>query len=151
MIRIEREAWEEMLEHARQAYPEEACGAMLGLREDSLKRVLRAVPLQNVWPGSRRARYQVDPAELLRVEREARRLGQEVLGIYHSHPDEGAYFSRTDLENACPWYCYVVLSVRGGEFAEAGCWQPDEDLKSCEREPLWFPAAFPEESVCRKS
>jgi proteasome lid subunit RPN8/RPN11 len=151
MIHIEQEAWERMLEHGCRTYPEEACGAMLGVREGDRKRVLRAVPLANVWQGSRRDRYQVDPAELLRVERAAREQGQIVLGIYHTHPDEDAYFSRTDLENACPWYCYVVLSIRNGQFAAAGCWQPDEELRSAAPEPLSLPVTIQEDSVCRKS
>jgi len=148
MIRIEAAAWERMLEHARSCYPEEACGAMVGVRQDTLKCVWSAVPLDNVWAGSRRSHYRVDPSELLGIERAAQQQGGEVLGIYHSHPDEEAYFSQTDLQNACPWYCYLVLSIRAGVFAGASGWQPDEDLSAAAEEPLWLPGASGEESKC---
>ncbi|MGB9604923.1 MAG: M67 family metallopeptidase [Bryobacteraceae bacterium] len=151
MVRIEPEAWRRMVEHACRTYPEEACGAMLGVRDGDVTRVLEAIALTNVWPGSRRTRYRVDPAELLGVEREARLRGCEVLGVYHSHPDEDAYFSRTDLELACPWYCYVVLAIRAGALAGAGCWQPDDQLRSADPQPLQVPSVVTENTVCRKS
>ena len=37
MIRIEPEPWAAMVAHARRAYPNECCGAMLGGSEDGAK------------------------------------------------------------------------------------------------------------------
>ena len=39
MIRIESEPWAAMVAHARQTYPNECCGAMLGSIDDSGKTV----------------------------------------------------------------------------------------------------------------
>ncbi len=151
MLVIEYEPWRRMLEHTGRCYPEEACGAMLGTREDELRRVRAAVELTNVWPGSRRTRYRVDPRELLEVERTARERGWELLGIYHSHPDEDPYFSRTDLQEACPWYCYLVLSIRSGRFTAARCWQPNDELTSAAQVPFCVPGAASEEEKCQGS
>ncbi len=151
MIRIEQEAWQAMLAHARRVYPEECCGALLGLREEGLKRVLRALPLENAHPGSRRSRYQVRPEELLEAERQARREGVELIGIYHSHPDCPAYFSRTDLENACPWYSFLVVSICRGRFEGAGSWTVNPDRTAAVPEELLHPDSSSEEPTCRES
>ena len=55
------------------------------------------------------------PGGMLRAQ-EARAAGLDLIGIFHSHPDCDAYFSKTDLENSCPWYSFVVLSVKGGKL-----------------------------------
>ena len=46
------------------------------------------------------------------ADKAAREQGKDMIGIYHSHPDCDAYFSQTDLKNSCPWYSFVVLSIK---------------------------------------
>ncbi len=136
MIRIEPEAWSAMLTHAERAYPEECCGTMLGDHSDSAKLVTRAIPLDNAFSGPRRSRYQIRPEDLLNADRLARNEGLAVLGIYHSHPDCDAYFSATDLKNSCPWYSFLVLSMREGKFDHANCWLPDAGQTKAELEEV---------------
>jgi len=140
MIRIEAEPWAAMLAHASQTYPNECCGAMLGRRgADGEKTVTRAIPLENAFPGSQASRYEVRPGDLLAAEKAARAANLSLIGIYHSHPDCDAYFSETDLRNSCPWYSFVVLSLRGGSFHHANCYLPDADRTSALQEPLSCP------------
>ncbi len=138
MIRIEGQPWGQMLEHARRAYPDECSGAMLGTNEDGRKLVTAAMPLENAYPGAQRTRYELRPEDLLAAEREARRRGMSLLGIYHSPPDCDAYFSETDLKNSCPWYSFVVLSIRGGAFDHANSWLPDLEQRHAEKEELEY-------------
>ncbi len=140
MIRIDEDAWETMLAHAREVYPAECCGAMLGRINAGEKQVTRAIPLDNAYAGPQRTRYELRPQDLLNADREARRQGLDLVGIYHSHPDCDAYFSKTDLENSCPWYSFVVLSVRSGEFDHATSWLPNADQTAAEKEELIHPA-----------
>jgi len=139
MIRIDPGPWDEMVAHARSVYPDECCGAMLGRGEDGAKRVTTAMPLENVFAGPRRKRYELRPEDLLAAGREARRRGLELLGVYHSHPDCDAYFSETDLKNSCPWYSFVVLSLRNGQFDHANSWLPDAAQTAAEKEELSHP------------
>jgi proteasome lid subunit RPN8/RPN11 len=139
MIRIEPDPWRVMLDHARASYPDECCGAMLGRVADASKLVTAALPLENVFPGPRRQRYQVRPENLLEAEREGRRRGLKLIGIYHSHPDREAYFSTADLQNSCPWYSFLILSIRGGEFDHARCWRPDAGQIRADEEELTGP------------
>ena len=124
-IRIEPEPWAAMVAHARQTYPNECCGAMLGSIDDAGKTVRVALPLENAFDGVQAARYELRPQDLLAADRAARERQMELVGIYHSHPDCGAYFSKTDLQNSCPWYSFVVLSVQKGEFDHANSWLPN--------------------------
>jgi proteasome lid subunit RPN8/RPN11 len=136
MIEIEALPWQQMVEHARATYPNECCGAMLGSVNDGQKRVVAAMPLENAAAGPQRERYELRPEDLLKADREARSRKMDLVGIYHSHPDCGAYFSETDLKNSCPWYSFVVLSIQKGEFDHANSWLPNPDQTAAEKEEL---------------
>jgi len=137
MIRIEPDAWAAMVAHARDTYPDECCGAMLGA-VDGDKTVREAMRLENAHVGAQRERYELRPQDLLAADREARGRGMDLVGIYHSHPDCDAYFSDTDLKNSCPWYSFVVLSIRKGEFDHANSWLPNADQTAADREELTY-------------
>ena len=139
MIRIEPEAWDVMVTHARTTYPNECCGAMLGVINGEAKTVRLAVPLQNAFAGEKAARYELRPQDLLEADLLARRQGMDLIGIFHSHPDCDAYFSKTDLENSCPWYSFVVLSIKNGAFDHANSFLPDPDQTRADKEVLEYP------------
>jgi proteasome lid subunit RPN8/RPN11 len=138
MIRIKLDAWAFMVAHAQHTYPNECCGAMLGSTDDGLKLVSEAIPLRNAFEGAQAARYELRPEDLLAADRAARERRMELIGIYHSHPDCDAYFSQTDLKNSCPWYSFVVLSIRNGEFHHANCWLPNVEQTAAEKEELSY-------------
>ena len=138
MIRIEPEPWAAMVAHARQTYPNECCGAMLGSIDDSSKTVRAAMALENAFAGAQSARYELRPEDLLAADRVARAQNLELIGIYHSHPDCDAYFSTTDLKNSCPWYSFVVLSIRNGEFDHANSWLPNFEQTEAAKEELSY-------------
>jgi proteasome lid subunit RPN8/RPN11 len=138
MIRVAGEPWREMVAHARATYPNECCGAMLGRVDGAEKEVLVAMRLENSSAGSQAARYELRPEDLLAADKEARRRGMDLVGIYHSHPDCDAYFSKTDLENSCPWYSFIVLSIQKGEFDHANSWLPNAEQTQAEKEELTY-------------
>jgi proteasome lid subunit RPN8/RPN11 len=138
MIRIESEAWAAMVAHARQAYPNECCGAMLGSIDDGAKTVRVGMALENAFEGAQAARYELRPQDLLAADKAARERRMDLIGIYHSHPDCDAYFSKTDLQNSCPWYSFVVLSIQEGEFHHANSWLPNFDQTEAAKEDLIY-------------
>jgi proteasome lid subunit RPN8/RPN11 len=138
MIRIEQDPWAQMVEHARAVYPNECCGAMLGTTSNGTKLVTWAMRLENAHQGSQAARYELRAEDLLKADAEARKRKLDVIGIYHSHPDCDAYFSETDLKNSCPWYSFVVLSIKQGEFDHANSWLPDADQTAAAKEELEY-------------
>ena len=138
MIHIESEPWEAMVSHARRAYPDECCGAMLGSSDGETKTVHASLALENAYEGARAARYELRPEDLLAADRAARERDMDLIGIYHSHPDCDAYFSKTDLQNSCPWYSFLVLSIQKGEFHHANVWLPNAEQTAAEREELTY-------------
>ena len=137
-IRIEPEPWAAMVAHARQTYPNECCGAMLGSIDDAGKTVRVALPLENAFDGVQAARYELRPQDLLGADKAARERQMDLIGIYHSHPDCGAHFSKTDLQNSCPWYSFVVLSVQKGEFDHAASYLPNAEQTEATEEELMY-------------
>lgn len=137
MIRIEPEPWAGMVAHAREAYPNECCGAMLGVIGDE-KTVRVSMRLENAFAGAQAARYELRPEDLLAADKAARERNMDLIGIYHSHPDCDAYFSKTDLQNSCPWYSFVVLSIQQGEFHHANSWLPNFDQTEAAKEELIY-------------
>ena len=134
MIRINPAAWQAMLMHAEAIYPKECCGVLLG----SEQQVEEAVPLPNVYTGPQEDFFVMDPKDLIRVDERARKNGLEILGIFHSHPDCDAYFSKRDLEHSCSWFSYVVLSIKSGRFDHANSYRPDENQKEAINEELTY-------------
>lgn len=138
MLTIEGEAWRVMVSHAEATYPRECCGVMLGTAQGDHKLVTIARAVDNAYEGGQEDRYEIRPVDLLRIEREAREQKLTVIGIFHSHPDCDAYFSKTDLEHSCPWYSFVVLSVRQGRFHHANSFLPDADQTLAAPEALTY-------------
>ena|ERR1051326_9517178 len=141
MIRIEPEPWAAMVAHALATYPSECCGAMLGTIDGENKLVKTALPLENAFEGAQATRYELRPEDLLAADRAAREHHMDLIGIYHSHPDCDAYFSKTDLQNSCPWYSFVILSIQKGEFHHANSWLPNMDQTEAVQEALSYQEA----------
>ena len=139
MINVQKQAWEVMVAHAEKTFPNECCGAMIGTIDGDQKQVTLAEPLENAYAGEKGERYELRPEDLLEADRRARAAGLDLIGIFHSHPDCDAYFSKTDLENSCPWYSFVVLSVKGGKFDHAASFLPNADQTAAEKEELLWP------------
>ena len=139
MIQISADAWRVMVQHAEAVYPNECCGAMIGVNDGEDKQVLTAVPLENAFAGPQGERYELRPEDLLAADRAAREQGKDLIGIFHSHPDCDAYFSETDLKNSCPWYSFVVLSIQRGTFHHANSFLPNLDQTAAETESLIYP------------
>ena len=139
MIDIRPDAWKLMIEHARSTYPNECCGAMIGTIDGDTKLVTEALALENAYTGAQGERYELRQEDLLKADKAARERGLDLIGIFHSHPDCDAYFSKTDLENSCPWYSFVVLSIKKGEFDHANSFLPDADQTRADNEQLQHP------------
>ncbi len=139
MIEIELKPWQAMLLHAERTYPNECCGAMLGHTQGGTKLVTEAIALENAYAGEQGERYELRPEDLRNADIAARERGLDLIGIFHSHPDCDAYFSQTDLQNSCPWYSFVVLSIQRGKFDHANSFLPDMDQTTAEQEELKWP------------
>jgi len=124
-IEIPRAIMRSIEDHAREAYPEEGCGFLIGQMSEP-RRVEASRRAQNVAVAHRSRRYTIDPLELLHADDEARKKGLDLIGIYHSHPDHPAAPSEFDRSRATSWYSYVIVSVVDRQPKEATAWRFDE-------------------------
>jgi proteasome lid subunit RPN8/RPN11 len=116
MLVISRIDWEAIRRHGEETYPHECCGALLGEMEDGRNVVKAAVRCGNTRTDSPQDRYHIDPRELVKIQREGRERGYDIVGFYHSHPDHPARWSSTDLAEAHWIGCsYVITSVEKGK------------------------------------
>lgn len=138
---------EEILSHARSGYPFEVCGVLLGRNGEkgmelarSSARVEKVVPVVNRETEAPRVRYQIAPEDLIRIQREGRLGGQEILGYYHSHPDHPSRPSETDrhiaAEGLSGGVVHLVVGVERGEQATPTAWIFRDETQSFEEEPL---------------
>jgi proteasome lid subunit RPN8/RPN11 len=84
------------------------------------------VPVSNRETEKPRVRYQIAPEDLIRIDREARHRGLEILGYFHSHPDHAPRPSETDRQRAADTLSdgviHVVVGVEKGEQATPTAW-----------------------------
>jgi proteasome lid subunit RPN8/RPN11 len=105
-----------MREHAEREYPNQCCGLLLGWHRDHDKHALCAQACRNTAPAPAES-FLVAPQELIQWQRYGREQRSEILGFYHSHPDQPANPSQQDVSLACWTNCsYVVLSVENGRL-----------------------------------
>ena len=119
MLKLAQSVYLLLRKHGEETYPHECCGVMLGrFEDDGSKTVSRIARCDNTRDDSPHNRYQIDPKELIRIQREGRERGEDIVGFYHSHPDHPARWSSTDLAEAHWFGCsYVITSVEKGKAA----------------------------------
>ncbi len=111
-----------MKEAAETAYPDEACGLLIGIFSDEQWHVQSARRVENLNKERAADRFQLDPAGYQSIDRELRGSGQEIIGVFHSHPDCPASPSPTDLINAWEGFLYPIISVCDGAAADQKNW-----------------------------
>lgn len=105
---------EQILAHCRREAPNEACGLLTG----RAGRVARVWPCRNLLASPEA--FQVDPQDQLTALRSAWAEGDDLVGLYHSHPQTPARPSARDIAEAFyPEAVYLIVSLRDGEQAKA--------------------------------
>ncbi len=116
MLRMKQRDFDAIRQHGEETYPHECCGVLLGRMDGDVRIVASAARCGNTRTDSPQNRYSIDPRELVRIQREGRGRGEDIVGFYHSHPDHPAQWSSTDLAEAHWFGCsYVIASVEKGK------------------------------------
>ncbi|MFZ0287128.1 MAG: M67 family metallopeptidase [Terriglobales bacterium] len=118
MLKIKPTDYDSLRRHGEETYPHECCGVLLGRMDGETRLVTSVARCGNTREDSPQNRYNIDPRELIRIQRQGRERGEEIVGFYHSHPDHPARWSATDLAEAHWFGCsYVITSVEKGKAA----------------------------------
>lgn len=113
MLIIPQHLLKRILKHARDTYPYECCGILLGTHSKAGRRVTAVQPARNRNEKQARDRFEIDPLEYMAAENAARDRGVEVVGFYHSHPDHAPQPSSFDSIRAWPTssLSYLIVGV----------------------------------------
>ncbi len=107
MLAFTNRTFAEMVGHAYDGYPLEACGLLVGKGNQ----VHRFVACTNEAASARI--YSIPGKELLRAERAAEDDSMEIIGVFHSHTHSEPYPSPTDVAQAPdPGWHYVIVSLK---------------------------------------
>ncbi|MGQ0617549.1 MAG: Mov34/MPN/PAD-1 family protein [Acidimicrobiia bacterium] len=118
MLRLSRATYLEILGHAYDGLPLEACGLLSGHAFDEAgpgarhgADVTAFHPCENAARSSKL--YSIDGRDVLRADRAAEGAGAELVGVVHSHTHTDAYPSPTDVDQAPdPGWHYLIVSLR---------------------------------------
>ena len=133
-MKIRQSALEAIQAHGAEGYPNEICGIMLGTQAEQV--VIDVKRARNIIVERSRDRYEIDPLDHIRIQREADALGLDIVGYYHSHPDHPAQASRFDTERACAGYVYVIVSIEKGKPVDTNAFVTEADGGPFRPEPL---------------
>lgn len=136
MLKIPETILNEIYEHTETSYPHECCGLMVGTMGEGTRTVHTFRKCKNLNTQRAHDRYDMDPMDMLRTEREFANSEWDIIGIYHSHPDHPSRPSQTDTDRAWPDYSYVIISVRKGKVASTNSWVLNESERQFYEEPL---------------
>jgi proteasome lid subunit RPN8/RPN11 len=126
--------------HAEQIYPEECCGILLGTIDILKKTVVEVIPTVNVWLKpelvessvdteeifrTKNSRYTIEPQAIFQAQKRGREINLEIIGFFHSHPDNPAMPSACDRDLAWEIYSYPIVSVIQGRVNDFKSWVLD--------------------------
>jgi len=122
MLKISFADYEALRAHGQETYPHECCGILLGKPEADGNQVRQILRAGNTRTDRAHDRYNIAPEELIRAQRQARVLGLDIVGFYHSHPDCPAQWSKTDFDEAHWVGCsYIITRVDEGKATVTNC------------------------------
>lgn len=128
MIELNQNIVDAITAHAERDYPHECGGMLIGKFEADNKTVVETFPIENAREeDARHNRVLILPTDVLKAERYARGKRLDVVGYYHSHPDDAAQPSLYDLDHALPVWSYVIASVLKGKVADVRSWEMEND------------------------
>lgn len=138
MLKIGEKNIAKITAHAERDYPHECGGLLLGhFDAESGKSVTETLPMENTADvGTRHDRVLIEPRSVMRAERYAREKGIDVIGYYHSHPDDEAVPSQFDLDHALPVWSYIIVSVRDAKAVDLRSWEMENDRSKFNREEI---------------
>lgn len=139
MLKLSEEIHQKIKEHGASSYPFEGCGLLLGQVENGDNVVSAIRPMVNVWPveEEKPIRFSIDPKAWQQAELEAMMNGLDVIGIFHSHPDDVPVASPRDLAWAS-WsgYSYLITQVLKGKPTFSRSWQLKSNRSGFDEEEI---------------
>ncbi len=106
MLRVSRPLFRQMIHHLQLHYPQEGCGLLAGCAGQARQ----IYPVDNILQSP--SAYEMEPLQQIRAMLIMEDQGDELVAIYHSHPQGPSTPSETDVAQAYyPGAVYLVVSL----------------------------------------
>jgi proteasome lid subunit RPN8/RPN11 len=131
MIMISEKLIDEIKLESERIYPNECCGIIFGkLSSDSNIKCGESLQsiLNSFNDDEKYHRFLIQPEDMMRAERFARKNEIDIVGFYHSHPDCEAVPSEYDRSHALPVYSYIIVSVEKGKAVDVRSWELTDNV-----------------------
>ncbi len=115
-LTLTNEQLQKMTAHVQSHAPLEACGLLAG-RDSKVESVLEVTN-----QAQSAVRYVMDPIEQLQAFEQIESNGQELIGIFHSHPTGPEVVSPSDVAQAAYAVVYVILAPVQNVWLARGFW-----------------------------
>lgn len=123
MVVIPKEIHQAIIDHAQQGFPLEVCGILGGTGGA----VTKHFPMTNTDASNEH--FMMDPKEQFAVVKALRASSEEMLVIYHSHPESPARPSQEDIRLALtPNVCHLIVSLVDREAPVAKAYRISEGV-----------------------
>jgi proteasome lid subunit RPN8/RPN11 len=140
MIRLPPELARRIRDAAASAYPDECCGLLIGHREGEALVVDGIAESANLSERPRDS-FEIDLRLRLRLQKELRGTGRDIIGHYHSHPDAPAAPSERDRAQAWePDMVWLIAGVSEGKAGDLGAFSLNETAGRFDPVPIVVPA-----------
>ena len=136
MLKLRESHVEFIKSHGAEGYPHEVCGIFLGTGNGDDREVVEIKRAGNLNLDRAHDRYEMDPQDMIKAEKEGRDKGLDIVGFYHSHPDHPDAPSEFDRERAWPYYSYLIVSVKKGKEFAMRSWLLNEESEVFEEEKI---------------
>ena len=128
ILNISKNIYQQISNHLIDAYPNEGAGFLLGYTKNHNRTVRMILALVNEWETKEQTnRYKISAKAYMNAEDVAEQKGLDLIGVFHSHPDNPANPSEYDREFALPWWSYLIISINNNKVDHAKCWVLDDD------------------------
>ena len=135
VIQISKSVYDEIINHAKEAYPNECCGVLVGTTYHAPK-VFESHRATNANNDRAHDRYIIEANEFNLIDKMARSQSMDIMGFYHSHPDHPDKPSETDRQEGQTGYSYIIISVAGGKDVSARSWGIEDENASFKEEKI---------------
>ena len=114
--------YQELVNHARTALPNECCGLLAGNIVAGTARAIRRFPLVNVAPQPK-VEFLSEPRSSFAADKAMRAAALDVIAVYHSHPTSAALPSKKDIaSNYSEAVMNLIISLKDGQLDMRAWW-----------------------------
>ena len=126
---IEPQPWAVIKNSVIQSFPEESCGFFFGQSRSDSTVVCAAWQVENATILNKKYHFKIDTEDYLAAETYADQHDLQLLGVFHSHPNQPAIPSSVDTRAALPDFSYLIISINPEGQLDTRSWRLDDSRK----------------------